>query len=257
MSCDACRTLPPVIPQGYTTKGAYKEVAGLNTCKSHTDPQEKQALTFLRCYWPTGCVHGACSPLRHLWHGHPDPAGGGPSSYKIEFLSPGARFFEGNFAQAEWFPTDTEEKKNAIASFVSNEASIPRNVDTLLEITKRYNTLFPSVSKWAALGLCWASGPGTPFVATGQVHPGRADKTDAEKLAIPHIVLASKDEPAEEIQGYTDVISTNGIGGHVETYSTMWHGWMGARANLDSEESNAEYRRGYTQVADFFEKYLK
>ncbi|KAB8261259.1 hypothetical protein BDV32DRAFT_148817 [Aspergillus pseudonomiae] len=173
-------------------------------------------------------------------------------------------FFEGNYAQPEWFPTDTEEKKNAITSFVSNEASIPRNVDTLLEITKQYNTLFPSVSKWAALGLCWggkvavlASGPGTPFVATGQVHPGRTDKTDAEKLTIPHIVLASKDEPAGEIQGYADVISSNGIGGHVETYSTMWHGWMGARANLDNEESNAEYRRGYTQVADFFEKYLK
>ncbi|KAF7588376.1 hypothetical protein BBP40_005769 [Aspergillus hancockii] len=173
-------------------------------------------------------------------------------------------FFEGIFAQPEWFPTDTEEKKDALARFVANEASIPRNVDTLLEITKQYNTAFPAVSKWAALGLCWggkvtvlASGPGTPFVASGQVHPGRTDKSDAEKLAIPHIVLASKDEPVEEVQGYAEVISKNGIGGHVETYQTMWHGWMGARANLDGEESNAEYRRGYTQVADFFEGYFE
>lgn len=64
-------------------------------------------------------------------------------------------FFEGNYAHPEWFPTDTEEKKKALTSFVSNETSIPKNVDTLLEITKQYNTLFPSVSKWAALGLCW------------------------------------------------------------------------------------------------------
>ncbi|KAE8350157.1 ketopantoate reductase PanE/ApbA C terminal-domain-containing protein [Aspergillus coremiiformis] len=173
-------------------------------------------------------------------------------------------FFEGESANPEWIPADTEEKRSALRRFVSNEASIPRNVDTLLEITKQYNTLFPSVAKWAALGLCWGgkvavltSGPGTPFVATGQVHPGRADKTDAEKLTIPHIVLASKDEPPEEIRGYAEVISKNGVGGHVETYNTMWHGWMGARANLDREESNAEYRRGYNQVADFFEKYLK
>ncbi|CAL5868427.1 uncharacterized protein PFLUO_LOCUS2652 [Penicillium psychrofluorescens] len=96
----------------------------------------------------------------------------------------------------------------------------------------------------------------TPFTASGQVHPGRADKADAEKLTVPHIVLASKDEPAEAIAGYAEVIGSNATGGHVETYSTMWHGWMGARANLQKEDSCAEYTRGYTQVAQFFEKHL-
>lgn len=32
MSCEACRTIPPVIPKGYTPKGTYQNLAGLNTC---------------------------------------------------------------------------------------------------------------------------------------------------------------------------------------------------------------------------------
>lgn len=67
---------------------------------------------------------------------------------------------------------------------------------------------------------------------------------DAEKLAIPHLVLASKDESPDAIQGYARIIDSNGIGGQVETYGSMWHGWMGARANLDDDHSRAEYTRG-------------
>ncbi len=36
----------------------------------------------------------------------------------------------------------------------------------------------------------------------------------------------------------------------------MFHGWMGARANLEKEDNLKEYERGYKQVADFFAKYL-
>lgn len=34
MSCEACRTIPPVTPQGYTPNGRYETIAGLNTCES-------------------------------------------------------------------------------------------------------------------------------------------------------------------------------------------------------------------------------
>lgn len=70
------------------------------------------------------------------------------------------------------------------------------------------------------------------------------ERADAEKISIPHIVLASKDEPANAVKDYTEIIPNNGFGGHVETYTTMWHGWMGARANLDEKHSAAEYIRG-------------
>lgn len=42
----------------------------------------------------------------------------------------------------------------------------------------------------------------------------------------------------------------------VETYATMHHGWMGARANLNNEENLKEYKRGYNQLVGFFEKHL-
>lgn len=46
------------------------------------------------------------------------------------------------------------------------------------------------------------------------------DAADAKALTVPHIVLASKDEPAVVIEEYADVIS-NGKGGLVETYPSM------------------------------------
>lgn len=42
---------------------------------------------------------------------------------------------------------------------------------------------------------------------------------------------------------YKQVIESNGIGGLVETYSTMHHGWCGAKAKLDDEENLKEYKR--------------
>lgn len=58
-------------------------------------------------------------------------------------------------------------------------------------------------------------------------------------------MLASKDEPSEEVAAYGDIFKKNGIGGVADTYSSMWHGWMGARANLEQDESRNEYLRGY------------
>lgn len=34
MTCEACRTIPPVVAQGYTPEGKYETIAGLKTCKS-------------------------------------------------------------------------------------------------------------------------------------------------------------------------------------------------------------------------------
>ncbi len=70
------------------------------------------------------------------------------------------------------------------------------------------------------------------------------DKADAESLTIPHLLLASKDEPADLVAVYEQVIAANGIGGHVETYADMWHGWMGARADLKADRSRGEFERG-------------
>lgn len=45
--------------------------------------------------------------------------------------------------------------------------------------------------------------------------------------------------------------------GYVETYGPpMFHGWMGARANLKDDTNCKEYERGYEQVADYVAKYI-
>lgn len=71
------------------------------------------------------------------------------------------------------------------------------------------------------------------------------DKADAQTLTIPHAVLASKDEPADEVAAYKRIIEDKGHGGFVETYGEMRHGWMGARADFKKEESLKNYVRGY------------
>lgn len=57
----------------------------------------------------------------------------------------------------------------------------------------------------------------------------RLTKEDAEKITIPHIVLASNGEDIKAVQEYKEVLEAgNGV---VETYQTMHHGWMGSRAD--------------------------
>jgi hypothetical protein len=71
------------------------------------------------------------------------------------------------------------------------------------------------------------------------------EKDDAEKLTIPHLVLASKDEPADVVAEYKRIIDGKGSGGEVESYGTMHHGWMGSRANFEDEANLKEFHRGY------------
>jgi dienelactone hydrolase len=89
-----------------------------------------------------------------------------------------------------------------------------------------------------------SSATSTPFSASGQVHPGRLDAADAKALTIPHIVLASNGEPADVVKEYANVLVGEGKPHVVETYGTMHHGWMGARAKLHEEENLKEYERG-------------
>lgn len=43
MTCEACRSIPPVVVQGYQFEGKYEIIAGLKTCKSkHHVGQEKR-----------------------------------------------------------------------------------------------------------------------------------------------------------------------------------------------------------------------
>lgn len=73
---------------------------------------------------------------------------------------------------------------------------------------------------------------------------------------MPYICLASPGEPADVVAQYKEILSKPGSASVVETYSTMFHGWMGARAKLNDETNRAEYERGYNQAAEFLGKHL-
>lgn len=71
------------------------------------------------------------------------------------------------------------------------------------------------------------------------------DPTDAKKIIIPHLVMASKDEPSEQVAGFKEIIEANGItGSSLSTYTTMHHGWMGSKANLVEENTYVGYIQG-------------
>ncbi|OQE26169.1 hypothetical protein PENFLA_c007G02038 [Penicillium flavigenum] len=79
------------------------------------------------------------------------------------------------------------------------------------------------------------------------------DVADAKGMTIPHICLVSPDEPADILKPYEEALPPHS---EFELYGTMFHGWMGAQANLESEENVREFNRGYKQVATFFNRWL-
>jgi dienelactone hydrolase len=160
-------------------------------------------------------------------------------------------FFKGAALPADIFPPDTDEKKQIAGKFMAEQADIPKNTEALLQTAAEAKKQWPSVKNWGAFGLCWggkiavlASAEGSPFTVSGTAHPGRLDKEDALKLTIPHIVLASPGEPADVVNEYAEIFKSGDQVGEVETYHTMFHGWMGARANLQNLENAKEFERG-------------
>ncbi|KAL4917018.1 hypothetical protein BDW62DRAFT_184836 [Aspergillus aurantiobrunneus] len=249
MSCEACRTIPPVITEGYTPKGTSSVIGGLGFNTYITGPSTAKT---------------AILAIYDIFGNSPQTTQGADLlAARLNVLVLIPDFFHGDGAKHEWVPPDTDGKTTALMNFVKAKASWVETARSIPDTVKAYSTVFPAVEKWGAYGLCWggkvlalSSGEGTPFSGTAQVHPGRMDKADAQTLAIPHAILASKDEPMGELEAYEEVIKAKGLGGFVETYGDMWHGWMGARADLEKEASLKEYTRGYGQLADFFEKYV-
>ena len=159
-------------------------------------------------------------------------------------------FFKGDALPGDIFPPDTDEKEQIVSKFLANQAAPPKNVEALLQTAAEAKKQWPSVRNWGAFGLCWggkivvlASAEGTPFTVSGTAHPGGLDKEDALKLTIPHLILASPGEPADILNQYAEIFASGEKIGEVKTYHNMFHGWMGARADL----RNPEYAKGFEQ----------
>ncbi len=88
-------------------------------------------------------------------------------------------FFQGEALPISLYPPDTEEKRAVAKEFMATKADVGKNVGKLLEVVKEGKERWGHVRKWGGYGLCWGgkmvvlvSGEGTPFLASGQAHPG-------------------------------------------------------------------------------------
>ncbi|OIW33236.1 hypothetical protein CONLIGDRAFT_640383 [Coniochaeta ligniaria NRRL 30616] len=250
----ACCALPPVSAE-YTPKGQYETIAGLKTYV--VKPSDTPNRAIIDVYDVFGLAPQTIQGADRL-----------SALTNSVVLVPD--FFKGDYCDAAWFgPSATAESKAALAGFMERQVRLEATVEKLAEVRKEVGERWPGVEGHVGVfGLCFGGkiavmatgegneGTGRKFNVSGTAHPGRLEAKDHEVLNVPHICLASPGEPADVVAKVKEILSKPGKIGYVETYGTMFHGWMGARANLKDEANLKEYERGYNAVADFFNKYL-
>lgn len=240
---EACCRIPPVVSKGYEPKGKYIELDGMKTYV--TGPSKATTALFLVFdifgYFPQ-TIQGA-DILAHS-----------DKEHQYQVFMPD--FFKDEPLSIDDFPPDTDEKKARLGKFFKEKASPPDTVSKIPSLVKAAEKYNSAITTWGVMGYCWGgkiavlcSGKDTLFKAAVQVHPGMVDPADAEKCTIPMCVLASKDEPVDDIKKFDEALT---VTKHVETFDTQIHGWMAARADLSDEKVLAEYERGYKITLTFF-----
>jgi dienelactone hydrolase len=165
-------------------------------------------------------------------------------------------FFDGQPMDFSDWPPDTEEKQGKLNAFFGNQANPEKAQKRIPEFLKAAEESNSNIKAWGALGYCWggkmvslASASGTSFKAAAQTSPAMVDPKDADKISIPMCMLASKDEPVDDVKKYEE--NLKGVK-HVETFETQLHGFMSARADFKDEKILKEYERGYKTLLTFF-----
>ena len=79
------------------------------------------------------------------------------------------------------------------------------------------------------------------------------DAADADGINVPFMMLASGDEPAEDVKKFEEALT---VPKHVERFDDQIHGWMAARSDLSNERVKSEYERGYKTLLSFFGEHM-
>lgn len=244
---EACCNVPPVVASGYELKGSYETVDGLKTYATGADDASKGIIYVFDIFgYKDQSLQGA------------DILAVSDSHQKYKVLMPD--WFDGKPASLSIFPPDTPEKQNSLMSFLTENAP-PISAAKLPAYVKAASAKYPSVQKWAVVGFCWGgkvvslvtASDENPFAAGAEAHPAMVDAKDAVNVKVPIALLASKDEPAVDVQAFEEALK---VPHHVEIFEDQIHGWMAARADLEDERVKEEYTRGYQVVLKFFGKHL-
>jgi len=246
----ACCSIPPVVANDYEPKGKYITISGLKTYMTGPESASKAILVVADIFgFFEQTIQGA------------DIISSSDPERKYRVFIPD--FFEGSPADISWYPPQTEEQKQNLATFFQTTADFNKALSRIPGILEEANKLAEDgtgFKTWGVVGYCWggkiaslAAGKDTPFTAAVQCHPARVEAKDALNVTIPMAILASKDEPAAEVQAYKDNLKVEYL---VETWTTQVHGWMAARADLSDAEVKREYENGYKTVLAFLHEHL-
>ncbi|KAH8882625.1 alpha/beta-hydrolase [Thozetella sp. PMI_491] len=242
----ACCNIPPVLSDGYEEKGSYiEELGGFKTYATGPDDAEKAILVVFDIfgYFPQ-TIQGA------------DILSTSDDHQKYKVFMPD--FFHGNPCPIEWYPPDTEQKMKDVGAWFGQHP--PQGVaDKLPALVKAIEAKYPSIKSWGIIGYCFGgkvtsiitASDSNPFKIAAEAHPAMVDPEEADKIRVPLIMLASKDEPADKVKEFEDKLK---VAKHVEIFGDQIHGWMAARSDLKDPRVKEEYVRGYETVLSFFGK---
>lgn len=104
--------------------------------------------------------------------------------------------------------------------------------------------------------MSYCSGPSTPFAAVAALHPSFVDKEIASQISIPIFVIASKDEPEEDVPRFMGDLNPRIKYKDYTMFPRMVHGWLSARGDLKNAGVREAYDKGYKLMLDFFGKRL-
>ncbi|KAK6355340.1 hypothetical protein TWF696_004449 [Orbilia brochopaga] len=248
--CEACKTIPPIVAEGYEKKGVDEDIGGVKCYVAAPQPTPKTGIIFVYDifgYYPQTLQGADILALTDPGH---------------VVIMPD--FFNGQPMDLNFFPPDTDEKKAKWKSFFEIDAAIPRTTETAYKVLAGVKEKFPEVTTWGMFGLCWggkaatviAKDPKNVIQAAGQAHPAMLDAADYENYPLPQLTLFSKDEDPQVAQKVSETLEALGKGSVTKTYPNDIHGWMGARANLKNPAEAKSYEQGYTDVVEFFKKTL-
>ncbi|EEH22058.1 hypothetical protein PABG_04269 [Paracoccidioides brasiliensis Pb03] len=245
----ACCSIPPVISKGYEGKGQYHTINGM---KTYVTGPENATEAILVIYDIFGFFPQTIQGADIMAFSDPN------RKYRV-FMPD---FFDGSPADISWYPPTTNEHKKKLHDFFQTKAVPSNTLSRIPGVLEEANKMTEggNFKAWAILGYCWggkittlASVKETPFKVAVQCHPAMLDAKDALNVTIPMVLLASKDEDANEVSAFEKNLE---VPHHVETWSTQIHGWMAARSDLENSEVRKEYKNGYKTVLGFLGEHM-
>ncbi|GAK63557.1 dienelactone hydrolase family protein [Moesziomyces antarcticus] len=243
---EACCSIPPV-QSDYSPKGETLKLGGLDTYVAGPKDASKAIVVVYDIFglWPT--TKQGVDVLAE--------------ATKARVVLPD--FFRGKPFPQEYYPPNTDEKKQALQDFFGAAGDFQARKPDLDAVVADLQK--DGASKLGLMGFCWGGkfsvlngGAGTKFSSVAQVHPAMVDAKDAQGLTVPVANFPSKDEDIKAVEAFEQEVQKKDFASKCvyKLYPDSHHGWAAARADLKDEGNKKNFQDVYQRLADFFNKTL-